>query len=119
MAGVTDFLDTAAIIATLDAVVSVDTSVVHLAGLVGKPVLLLDRYDGCWRWLHGRPTARGIRTCAFSARRTPATGPAPWRASPPPWTRGPCSARLSPNWLDRSVHCLETGGSGLSRMNGR
>jgi hypothetical protein len=54
MAGVTDFLDTAAIIATLDAVVSVDTSVVHLAGLMNKPVLLLDRYDGCWRWLHGR-----------------------------------------------------------------
>jgi hypothetical protein len=54
MAGVTDFLDTAAIIASLDAVVSVDTSVVHLAGLVGTPVLLLDRYDGCWRWLHGR-----------------------------------------------------------------
>ena len=27
---------------------------VHLAGLMGKPVLLLDRYDGCWRWLHGR-----------------------------------------------------------------
>jgi tetratricopeptide (TPR) repeat protein len=54
MAEVTDFLDTAAIIATLDAVVSVDTSVVHLAGLMGKPVLLLDRYDGCWRWLHGR-----------------------------------------------------------------
>jgi hypothetical protein len=54
MAGVTDFLDTAEIIASLDAVVSVDTSVVHLAGLVGTPVLLLDRYDGCWRWLHGR-----------------------------------------------------------------
>ncbi len=54
MAGVTDFLDTAAIIAGLDAVVSVDTSVVHLAGLVGTPVMLLDRYDGCWRWLHGR-----------------------------------------------------------------
>jgi Flp pilus assembly protein TadD len=54
MAGVTDFADTAAIIGTLDAVVSVDTSVVHLAGLLRKPVLLLDRYDGCWRWLHGR-----------------------------------------------------------------
>ena len=54
MAAVTDFLDTAEIIAGLDAVVSVDTSVVHLAGLVGTPVLLLDRYDGCWRWLHGR-----------------------------------------------------------------
>jgi tetratricopeptide (TPR) repeat protein len=54
MADVTDFADTAAVIASLDAVVSVDTSVVHLAGLLGKPVLLLDRYDGCWRWLHGR-----------------------------------------------------------------
>jgi hypothetical protein len=28
--------------------------VVHLAGLVGKPVFMLDRYDGCWRWLSGR-----------------------------------------------------------------
>jgi tetratricopeptide (TPR) repeat protein len=54
MPDVKDFADTAAIIAGLDVVVSVDTSVVHLAGLVGKPVLLLDRYDGCWRWLSGR-----------------------------------------------------------------
>jgi Flp pilus assembly protein TadD len=54
MPDVTDFADTAAIIAGLDVVVSVDTSVVHLAGLVGKPVFLLDRYDGCWRWLSGR-----------------------------------------------------------------
>jgi tetratricopeptide (TPR) repeat protein len=54
MADVRDFADTAAIIAALDVVVSVDTSVVHLAGLMGKPVLLLDRYDGCWRWLSGR-----------------------------------------------------------------
>ncbi len=54
MAGVTDFAETAAIIAALDVVVSVDTSVVHLAGLLGKPVLMLDRYDGCWRWLSGR-----------------------------------------------------------------
>jgi tetratricopeptide (TPR) repeat protein len=54
MGEVGDFFDTAAIIAGLDVVVSVDTSVVHLAGLVGKPVFLLDRYDGCWRWLSGR-----------------------------------------------------------------
>ncbi|MDR3530703.1 MAG: tetratricopeptide repeat protein [Rhodopila sp.] len=54
MPDVGDFADTAAIIAGLDVVVSVDTSVVHLAGLVGKPVFLLDRYDGCWRWLSGR-----------------------------------------------------------------
>jgi hypothetical protein len=54
MPDVTDFVDTAAIIASLDVVISVDTSVVHLAGLVGKPVFLLDRYDGCWRWLTER-----------------------------------------------------------------
>ncbi len=54
MPEVADFADTAAIIAGLDLVVSVDTSVVHLAGLVGKPIFLLDRYDGCWRWLSER-----------------------------------------------------------------
>jgi hypothetical protein len=51
---VRDFADTAAIIANLDVVISVDTSVAHLAGAMGKPVFLLDRYDNCWRWLHGR-----------------------------------------------------------------
>ncbi|WP_207461054.1 glycosyltransferase family 9 protein [Azospirillum sp. SYSU D00513] len=51
MAGVTDFADTAALIANLDLVVTVDTSVVHLAGALGKPVWLLSRFDGCWRWL--------------------------------------------------------------------
>ena len=49
-----DFSDTAAIIANLDLVISVDTSVAHLAGAMGKPVFLLDRFDNCWRWLHGR-----------------------------------------------------------------
>jgi ADP-heptose:LPS heptosyltransferase len=59
--------DTAALIMGLDVVVTVDTSVVHLAGALGKPVLLMDRYDNCWRWLHGRedtpwyPTLRIIR----------------------------------------------------------
>ena len=54
MGSVTDFADTAAIIANLDQVVSVDTAVAHLAAAMGKPVLLLDRYDNCWRWLSGR-----------------------------------------------------------------
>jgi len=54
MADVHDFADTAALVANLDLVISVDTSVVHLAGAMGKPVFLLDRYDNCWRWLSGR-----------------------------------------------------------------
>ena len=55
MGEVADFAETAAIVAGLDLVISVDTAVVHLAGALGKPVFLLDRYDNCWRWLSGRP----------------------------------------------------------------
>ncbi len=54
MPDVTDFADTAGIVANLDLVISVDTAVVHLAGALGKPVFLLDRYDNCWRWFSGR-----------------------------------------------------------------
>jgi Flp pilus assembly protein TadD len=49
-----DFADTAALIANLDLVISVDTAVAHLAAALGKPVWLLDRFDACWRWLAGR-----------------------------------------------------------------
>ncbi|MTJ82603.1 MAG: tetratricopeptide repeat protein [Telmatospirillum sp.] len=67
MAEVTDFADTAAIVANLDLVITVDTSVAHLAGAMGKPVWILSRFDGCWRWLTDRddspwyPTARLFR----------------------------------------------------------
>jgi tetratricopeptide (TPR) repeat protein len=62
-----DFADTAALIEALDLVISVDTSVAHLAGALGKPVWLLNRFDTCWRWLLGRddspwyPTLRQFR----------------------------------------------------------
>ena len=62
-----DFADTAALIEALDLVISVDTSVVHLAGALGKPVWLLNRFDTCWRWLLDRddspwyPTLRQFR----------------------------------------------------------
>jgi tetratricopeptide (TPR) repeat protein len=52
-----DFADTAALAQNLDAVVSVDTSVAHLAAGTGRPTLMLSRYDACWRWgLKGRTT---------------------------------------------------------------
>jgi tetratricopeptide (TPR) repeat protein len=54
MPAVQDFADTAALIDNLDLVIAVDTAVAHLAGALGKPVWLLNRYDAEWRWLHGR-----------------------------------------------------------------
>ncbi len=48
------FADTAALIANLDLVIGVDTSVAHLAGGMGKPVWMMSRFDGCWRWLLDR-----------------------------------------------------------------
>jgi hypothetical protein len=54
MAEMDDFADTAALIANLDLVISVDTAVAHLAAALGKPVWLLDRFDSCWRWLAQR-----------------------------------------------------------------
>ncbi len=67
MTGVRDLDDTAGLMMSLDAIVTVDTSVVHLAGALGRPTILLDRWDNCWRWQHGRddspwyPTVRIIR----------------------------------------------------------
>jgi ADP-heptose:LPS heptosyltransferase len=49
-----DFADTAALITNLDLVISVDTAVAHVAGAMGKPVWLLDRFDHCWPWLAAR-----------------------------------------------------------------
>ena len=62
-----DFSDTAALISNLDLVITVDTSVAHLAGALAKPVWVLLSFLGDWRWLHDRedspwyPTARLFR----------------------------------------------------------
>ncbi len=54
MEGVTDFADTAARLGPVDLLISVDTSMAHLAGGMGLPVWMLSRHDGCWRWLEDR-----------------------------------------------------------------
>jgi hypothetical protein len=52
-----DFSDTAALMAELDLIISVDTSTVHLAGAVGRPVWILLPYLPDWRWLLDRDTS--------------------------------------------------------------
>jgi tetratricopeptide (TPR) repeat protein len=62
-----DFSDTAALVELLDLVITVDTSVAHLAGALGKPVWVLLPFNPDWRWLQGRddspwyPAARLFR----------------------------------------------------------
>jgi tetratricopeptide (TPR) repeat protein len=46
-----DFSDTAALCELLDLVISVDTSVAHLAGALGRPVWILLPFNPDWRWL--------------------------------------------------------------------
>lgn len=49
--GLNDFEDTAAAICCLDLVITVDTSIAHLAGSLGKPVWILLTYVPDWRWM--------------------------------------------------------------------
>lgn len=62
-----DYSDTAALVDLMDLVISVDTSVAHLAGALGKPVWLLLPLNPDWRWLLERsdspwyPSARLFR----------------------------------------------------------
>jgi len=49
-----DFADTAAVIELMDLVITVDTSVAHLAGALGKAVWALLLYNSDWRWLLDR-----------------------------------------------------------------
>lgn len=52
-----DFAATAAVIAKLDAVVTVDTSVLHVAAALGKPTFMMCQFTKCWRWW-GSPSGR-------------------------------------------------------------
>ncbi len=65
-----DFADTAALVANLDLVITVDTAVAHVAGAMGKPVWVLLPVASDWRWLLNRqdspwyPSARLFRQAA-------------------------------------------------------
>ncbi len=64
---ITDFRDTAALLTLMDAVVTVDTSIAHLAGALARPLLLMLPNVCDWRWMLQRddslwyPTAHLFR----------------------------------------------------------
>ncbi|WP_426616132.1 glycosyltransferase family 9 protein [Bradyrhizobium sp. McL0616] len=58
----TDFSETAALMSCLDLVISVDTSVVHLAGALGAPVWTLLPFNPDWRWLLERDDSPWYRS---------------------------------------------------------
>lgn len=68
-----DFADTAALIGQMDLVVSIDTAVAHLAGVLAKPVWIMLPFTPDWRWLLHRddspwyPTVRLFRQPARGA----------------------------------------------------
>ena len=60
----TDYAETAALVANLDLVVAVDTSIAHLAGALGTPARVLLPFAPDWRWMLGRsdtPWYRSVR----------------------------------------------------------
>jgi ADP-heptose:LPS heptosyltransferase len=66
-AHLTDFTETAALMSCLDLIITVDTSMAHLAGALGRPTLIMLQHMPDWRWLLDRddspwyPTARLFR----------------------------------------------------------
>jgi tetratricopeptide (TPR) repeat protein len=66
-----DFSDTAAAVASLDLVITVDTSVAHLAGALGRPVWVLLPYALDWRWLRDREDTPWYPSMRLFRQRTP------------------------------------------------
>jgi tetratricopeptide (TPR) repeat protein len=56
-ARLTDYAATAALVAALDLVITVDTSVAHLAGALGRPVWVMLPFAPDWRWMLGRDSS--------------------------------------------------------------
>ncbi len=66
-----DFADTANLIAALDLVISVDTAVAHLAGAIGKPTWILLSRPGHWLWLLDRTDTPWYDSMKLLRQKTP------------------------------------------------
>jgi tetratricopeptide (TPR) repeat protein len=66
-----DLAETAALVATLDLVVTTDTCIAHLAGSMGKPVWILLPHLADWRWMRERDTTPWYPTARLYRQSTP------------------------------------------------
>ena len=80
-AGPDAFVDAAAVMQSLDLVISSDTALLHLAGALGRPAWALLRDIPDWRWLLTRGDSPWYPTMRLFVSRSAATG-RPWRT---PW----------------------------------
>jgi hypothetical protein len=65
-----DLAETAALIATLDLVITTDTCIAHLAGAMGKPVWIMLPHLGDWRWMQDVETTPWYRTARLLRQQT-------------------------------------------------
>jgi hypothetical protein len=70
-----DWRDTADLISGLDLVIAVDTAVAHLAGALGRPVWLLQKFDADWRWLLDRTDSPWYPTLSIYRQPQPGDWP--------------------------------------------
>ena len=67
----TDFNETAGVIKNLDLVITVDSSVAHMAGAMGKQTWLLLAFDCDWRWQLEREDSPWYPTMRLFRQREP------------------------------------------------
>jgi tetratricopeptide (TPR) repeat protein len=92
-AGPHAFVDTAAVMANLDLVITIDNAIAHVAGALARPVWVLLKYVPDWRWMLGRadspwyPTARLFRQSSFDRWDTAIEATSRALKDDAPWTR--------------------------------
>jgi ADP-heptose:LPS heptosyltransferase len=70
-AGDDGFMDTAAVMESLDLVITTDTSIAHLAGALGRLAFVAVNYAPCWRWLLNRSDTMWYPTLTLFRQKAP------------------------------------------------
>jgi ADP-heptose:LPS heptosyltransferase len=68
------FLDTAAVMESLDLIITCDTSIAHRAGGLDRPTWVALKNAPDWRWMLDREDTHGIQVCVYSDRDVEETG---------------------------------------------